>query len=380
MTDQYSIAHYSLMTRDRARLGPYVEAVRRAVEPDSVVMDIGTGTGVVAFAAAMAGARRVIAVEPNEVIELARQIARDNDLGEKIEFHRTRSTELQPPERADVIVSDLRGVSPFHPGHVQTIIDARERLLAPGGCLIARADTVFAAPAEVPESYGLHVGHWDDNLLGMNMAAARELAANVRFHHETRPDQLLSEPRTLSRLDYATITSPNLDVRVAFEAMRAGTVHGFSVWFESELDDDLRVSTAPGTPLLAYGRPLYPVEKPLAVQPGDRVQLRFRTALVRGSYVTSWSGAVNGGEQRFSQSTLGVTDFTPSDLALLGPDSRPRSTGAAEALRALLGWMDGTTSVDELAHRAYREFGDTLGSWNETRAWVSRTIREYAEQ
>lgn len=370
MSDQYSIAHYGLMTRDRARLGPYVEAVRRLVTDDSVVLDIGTGTGMVAMAAAMAGARRVIAVDPNEILELARRIADDNRLG-RIEFHRTLSTQLDLDEPADIIVSDLRGASPFHPGHIDAIVDARERLLADDGQLIARRDTVFAAPVEAPDAWRRHVGHWDDNLLELDLSAARSVAANVRFHHDTQPDQLVSEPTVLTSLEYTTVRSSAIDVAVEFEATRSAEIHGFTVWFESDLADDLTVSTAPGTPLLAYGRPFYPVETPLRVEPSERVEFRFRSAPVRGSYVTSWSG------DGFDQSTLGVTDFSPRELDLLRPENAPRPTEEARRLHALLGWMDGDTSIDELVRRASETLDDMPAA--DVRAWVSRKVREHGE-
>jgi protein arginine N-methyltransferase 1 len=365
------------MNRDTGRLAPYLEALRRVVTDESVVLDIGTGTGIFAHAAAMAGARRVIAVEPNDIIEVAREIARTNELS--IEFHREHSRHLELEERADVIVSDLRGVSPFHPGHIETIVDARERLLAEDGVLIARADTLSAAPVEDREAWKRHLGHWDDNLLGLDMSSARRLAANVRFHHDTQPAQLVAEPQPLTMLDYSRVDSTDLDAEVTFGVTRAGTVHGFSVWFESELHDGLTVSTAPGEPLLAYGRPLYPLESPLEVETGDSIRLRFRTVLVRGSYVTSWSGELADGP-RFSQSTMGIGDFGVADLDLLRPENTPRAARDSKRLATFLDWLDGATSVDALTRRVEDRFGDDFASSGDLRAWISRTIRTHAER
>ena len=64
---------------------------------------------------------------------MAREIAAANGFADRIDFFQELSTEVELPERADVIVSDLRGVLPAYQHHIGAIADARERLLAPGG-------------------------------------------------------------------------------------------------------------------------------------------------------------------------------------------------------------------------------------------------------
>src|SRR6516165_5693389 len=105
----YSIRAYGEMVLDRHRTGAYIEALRRSVKPGSVVLDLGAGCGVFALVACQLGARRVVAVEPNEVVHLARQIAADCGYSDRIEFIQDISTKVSPLEPADVIVSDLRG-------------------------------------------------------------------------------------------------------------------------------------------------------------------------------------------------------------------------------------------------------------------------------
>jgi type I protein arginine methyltransferase len=47
------------------------------------------------------GAQKVFAIENGEIIELARQIAKDNCRAERIEFIRDPSTRIELPIRAD---------------------------------------------------------------------------------------------------------------------------------------------------------------------------------------------------------------------------------------------------------------------------------------
>ncbi len=122
----YSVAVYGEMMGDAVRMRAYAQALREAVRPGSVVLDIGTGTGIFAMLAARFGARRVYAIEPADAIQVARDIAAANGCADRIEFIQGLSTEVSLPERADVIVSDLRGVLPLYQRHLPSIVDARD--------------------------------------------------------------------------------------------------------------------------------------------------------------------------------------------------------------------------------------------------------------
>ena len=79
----YSLHFYGRMIADAPRMDAYAAALRQTVKPDSVVMDLGCGPGVFALLACKLGARRVYAVEPSNVIGLAREAAVANGTGSK---------------------------------------------------------------------------------------------------------------------------------------------------------------------------------------------------------------------------------------------------------------------------------------------------------
>ena len=111
----YSAHSHGWMIAHRVRVGSYRRALEQAVKPGAVVVDIGTGTGLLAIFSCKLGARKVFAIESGEIIELARQIAKDNGYADRIEFIRDLSTRVELPERADVIVADLHGATPALP-------------------------------------------------------------------------------------------------------------------------------------------------------------------------------------------------------------------------------------------------------------------------
>jgi protein arginine N-methyltransferase 1 len=59
----YDLIAYGDMIADKGRTSAYARALESLVVPESVVLDIGTGAGILALLACRAGAARVYAVE-----------------------------------------------------------------------------------------------------------------------------------------------------------------------------------------------------------------------------------------------------------------------------------------------------------------------------
>ncbi len=98
-TTSYSLTSYGDMITERPRMAPYVQALRKAVEPGDVVLDIGAGTGIFSLIACQLGAGCVHAIEPDEAIQVARRSAQANGYADRIVFHQTLSTDVTLPER-----------------------------------------------------------------------------------------------------------------------------------------------------------------------------------------------------------------------------------------------------------------------------------------
>src|SRR5688572_11008807 len=101
----YSLPAYGKMIVDAVRMDAYVRAMCQTIRPGSVVIDLGCGPGLFALIACQLGARRVFAIEPNNIIQVARDTAREHGFSDRIEFIQELSTKVTLPEQADVIVS-----------------------------------------------------------------------------------------------------------------------------------------------------------------------------------------------------------------------------------------------------------------------------------
>jgi protein arginine N-methyltransferase 1 len=283
----YSLHFYGQMIAGAPRMDAYAAALRHAVNRDSVVMDLGCGPGVFALLACKLGARRVYAVEPNNVIGLAREAAAANGFADRIEFFEKLSTEITLPEPATIIVSDLRGVLPFFQQHIPSIIDARKRLLARDGVLIPRRDVLWAAVVEAPEQYAELVSPWQDQF-DLDLSAATRHITNTWRKSDIKTEQFLTEPVCWSTVDYYEVDTPDACAEISWRAARDSIAHGFAVWFDSGLIDDVGFSNHPRAPRMIYGQGFFPFSEPVRVSEGDRIDLRLTAKFVQDDYVWRW--------------------------------------------------------------------------------------------
>ena len=365
----YDLIGYGSMIADSVRTDAYARALEHAIRPDSVVLDIGTGTGLFALLAGRLGARKVYAVEPDDAIAVARDIARDNGLDDRIEFLQDLSFRIVLPEKVDIVVSDIRGVLPLYARSVQAILDARRRLLADGGVLIPRRDRLMAAPVEAPNLYAKHANPWATPLHGVDMSAAARYVKNTWHNGRARPEQLVGEGRCLGELDYATLVDVGVKGSARWVLRRDAILHGLAVWFESELAPEVTISSGPERSELVYGSAFFPLEEPIAVVEGDRLDVELRADQVNDEYVWSWRSHVRGPEPnactkaQFSQSSFFAAPFPETKLRSRAADHRPALSEDGEiALLVLDSMRDGRT-LEHVSREVSARFPSRFPTW-----------------
>ena len=305
----YSLHFYGKMIADAVRMNAYAAALRHTVKPDSVVMDLGSGPGVFALLACKLGARRVYAVEPDNVIGLAREVAAANDCADRIQFFENLSTEITLDEPASIIVSDLRGVLPWFQQHIPSIIDARKRLLARAGVLIPRRDILWAAVVEAPDQYEELLAPWQNNRFELDLSAGARLITNTWRKTRIRPEQFLVEPVCWTTIDYYEVDSPDIQATISWRAARKGTAHGVVVWFDSELVGGIGFSNHPAAPETIYGNGFFPFSEPVEVMQTDRITLQLAAKMVGDDYVWRW-------ETEFPKTSFKQSTFFGAPLSL----------------------------------------------------------------
>ncbi|HWT96573.1 MAG TPA: tetratricopeptide repeat protein, partial [Terriglobales bacterium] len=143
------------MINDVERNDAYDAALRRAVKPGDVVLEIGTGSGLVAMMAARAGAAKVVTCEVLPALaDAARDTIAQNGYADRITVVSKKSTQLELgsdlPQKADIFVSELLNIGMLAPNMLQILTHARRNLVKPEGAIIPAAARIHAVLLECP--------------------------------------------------------------------------------------------------------------------------------------------------------------------------------------------------------------------------------------
>lgn len=381
----YTLRAYGEMIADRVRTEAYAEALRRAVKPGCVVLEIGTGPGLFAILACQFGAGRVFAIESSEVIQVARENAAANGCAERITFFEDISTRVTLPAKADVIISDLHGALPLLQQHIPSIADARHRFLAPGGVLIPRQETLWAAVVEEPKLYDGIVEPWERNGFDQDLSAARRRAINNPQKTRVKPGDLLTAPEKWAKLDYESIESPDASGELVWSVQRAGTGHGIVLWFDSELAEGVSISNAPGSPEAIYGSMFFPWERPIPLAAGQKVRAQLEAKLLKDDYVWRWRTEMGQGGPaaqpavEFDQSTVKGAVISPVQLRKTVSDFVPQPTEAGRVDRRILELMDGRATLEEIAKKLAAEFPKRFARWQDALGSAAAVSQKYGQ-
>jgi protein arginine N-methyltransferase 1 len=276
------LAEHEEMLSDSVRVDAYHRAIQRGVTPGDVVLDLGTGTGLLAFLASRLGARRVYAVEHGEVIEVAREIARLNGFT-NIEFVQANSREYSPPEPIDVLLHEQMGDELFNENMVQNVLDLRDRALRPGGRILPSRFRLYVEPVVMLEPMRVR-RFWNIDLPeGIDLRPMEHSALASRFdtgRNEqlwVRPGSVAStvgDPVPILEVDLQNLRSADeLETEHVVERTAAvdAIVDGACVWFEAVFDDETTLTTSPLATNTSWGNRMYRLDREIGA--GETLRL-----------------------------------------------------------------------------------------------------------
>lgn len=246
---------HARMLRDTTRTRAFIEALNAVVRPGDVVLDIGTGTGVLAIAAARAGARRVYAIEASGIAERAEEIVRRNGLADRIEIVRGWSTRVELPERCDVLVTEMIGDEPLGEHTVDIVHDARRRFLREDCRIVPSRVRVYARLATMPTEIASRHFFVDENLerfqrlYAIDFAPMREAELSTDLSiklgaEEVRAFTWRSEPFLLTEVDLGS-SELTFTREVEARASSTGLVNAVVVHFELDLAPSVKLDHDP---------------------------------------------------------------------------------------------------------------------------------------
>jgi protein arginine N-methyltransferase 1 len=274
-TDLYQ---HDRMLADRVRVGAYHRAIERYVKPGDVVLDLGTGSGLLALLAAKAGAGVVYAIDHGPLIDAARAVAEDNGL-RNIRFERVNSRRFACAEKLDVILQEQIGDALFEEQMVDSVADVRDRLLKPGGLILPARFELFLDPVQLREARPFA---WQQEIDGLRFGALRRLEPEQprTYHFKPLPpgdyQHFLTRSEPVLAFDLARATARELPERVFYKrpVTTAGRLDGFCLHFRARFDDEIAIETSPFAEHTCWRDPLLRVETRVCAE-GDRISLRL---------------------------------------------------------------------------------------------------------
>ena len=242
------------MLADQPRMKFYHAAIQRHIQPGDRVIDLGTGTGILAALAARRGAAQVYAIDHSSILATARTLAAANHL-ERVEFVSTHSTDFSLAEPVDVILPEQMGDCLFDEAMLANVSDLRDRLLKPGGLILPSRFEFFCEPIKIRDER--HVPFiWELEVHGYDYSVLERQRPQDPDYYQVRSSDLalvehcLGEPAPLLTLDLHTVNEAALPHALTFSrtVVHAGRLDGYAVYFRALVDDDLSLGSGPLDP------------------------------------------------------------------------------------------------------------------------------------
>jgi precorrin-6B methylase 2 len=278
---------HARMLHDDRRTNDYIAALRQAVRPGDIVLDIGTGSGVLAIAAARAGAAHVYAVEASDIADVAARVFVANAVQERVTLIRGWSRDTELPEPADVLVAEVIGNEPLEEEILETTLDARRRLLKPNARLIPHTLELVARPLLIPEAEAGQraigrraVERWR-HLYEIEFGPLLDAAFPGPVNNPTEAEVLacwepVGPPVTLAVVELGRYERPTVDASADLAVAPSALVNAVAVTFQAHLHEGITHTLDPWKwPSSSWATSVWVLPDALRVASGDTVRVRY---------------------------------------------------------------------------------------------------------
>jgi len=262
------LAVHKTLLADEVRTEAFKKAINEVVGEGDTVLDVGTGTGILAFFAREAGASKVYAVDYSNIVDKARKIAQENRI-DGIEFIRSDIRDLDVP-KVDVIISELIGMHVIDEDFIGKLRKAK-KFLKEGGKVMPAGIEIFAAPVETSD---VGVGFWR-KLYGVDYTPIEADIKDMQNFVATSKTKRLARDALAYRIDSRKLPSKKIEVEKKFTVDKAGELHGFMLYFKAKLSETVTLSTSPESAKTHWKQTFLPLGSRAPVKKGDKVKLKL---------------------------------------------------------------------------------------------------------
>ncbi|OXB70304.1 UNVERIFIED_CONTAM: hypothetical protein H355_004669, partial [Colinus virginianus] len=242
-----------------------------------VVLDVGSGTGILSLFAARAGAAHVYGIECSEIIHTARKIADANGYSSTITFVQGKAEDVElPVEKVDIIISEWMGYFLLYESMLDTVLYCRDRWLAPGGMIFPDKSALYLAAIEDADYKEEKIGYWK-NVYGFNFECVSKCVMEDPLVDTVDENAIATTACCILKLDLKTCTKEDLDFCAPYQLTlrRKDFLHAFIAWFDvcfCDCHKPVVLSTSPHARYTHWKQTVFYMQDVLVAEAGDKVE------------------------------------------------------------------------------------------------------------
>lgn len=255
---------------DTKRSIAFKKAIQKTIKPGDVVVDMGTGSGILAMFAAKAGAKKVYAVEidKNNIITLNKTF-QENNLSDNIEVIEGDITKVKIPEKVDVVMGEMIATALIEELQVLAMNNVLKYAKKSCKVLLNKYETLVDL-VDNPEAY-----------YGYNFKILRYEYPELKELHSKSFSRKIS-------LDICDFSKPRknllVDKKITIKINKTGTINGIRLSGETTFSDGSKLG-----PTFAYSYPIILPIDTTVVNKGDSFLLSIKYRLCGGLHNLKYS-------------------------------------------------------------------------------------------
>lgn len=283
-----SYAHFGIheeMLKDEVRTLTYRNSMyhNRHLFQGKIVMDVGSGTGILSMFAAKAGASRVFSIECSKIADYTQKIIDDNHLGHVITLIKGKVEDITLPdgiEKVDIIISEWMGYCLFYESMLDTVLFARDKWLdKENGMMFPDRCSLYITAIE-DRQYKEEKINWWDEVYGFDMSTIRRVAITEPLVDVVDQKQVVTTSYMIKDIDLYTVKKSDLDFSCDFRlvARRNDYIQALVTYFNVEFTKchkKVGFSTSPDSPYTHWKQTVFYIDDYITAKKGEELTGKF---------------------------------------------------------------------------------------------------------
>jgi predicted RNA methylase len=257
------IVHQCLI--DEARTNAFRMAIQQTVKPGDIVLDAGTGSGILALMAARAGAKSVIAIELDKYIaEVAKKNIENNGYSKIIKVISEDATNYCFKNKFDVVVIEMMTTGMVDESQVRTMNNLIEQ------------KAVHKQTAIIPKKQKsfIALGKADFTIYDLEMRMVKHLWNNLS---ENQQIELYSNNYLLHETEFNKESNEEFEGSIIFGIKKSGAINCVYLYTDTYLTDLIKLRDTE-----TFNAPVIVPINNRMVKRGDKIKFNFRYSFGSG--------------------------------------------------------------------------------------------------